>query len=150
MNLLCPIGGLIIDKIFKSANKWYIAAFGVTSAIYVGVMVMPDTISPGAATVISLLPSAIAMMLYGVIWSGLKECRFKTIYAGTVIGIGSLIGYLPDFFYFTMFGRWMDSYGNAAYKMIFGFLLATAILGMVLAFIMKAMIAKKKRLEAEV
>lgn len=150
MNLLCPTGGLIIDKIFKSANKWYIAAFGVTSAIYVGVMVMPDTISPGAATVISLLPSAIAMMLYGVIWSGLKECRFKTIYAGTVIGIGSLIGYLPDFFYFTMFGRWMDSYGNAAYKMIFGFLLATAILGMALAFIMKAMIAKKKRLEAEV
>ena len=44
----------------------------------------------------------------------------------------------------------MDSYGNVAYKMIFGFLLATAILGMVLAFIMKAMIAKKKRLEAEV
>ncbi len=148
MNLLCPIGGIIIDRIFKSANKWYITAFAITTAIYAGVMVMPNTIHPGAATIISLLPSAIAMMLYGVIWSGLKECRFRAVYIGTVIGIGSVLGYLPDFFYHTMFGYWMDNYGNASYKMIFGFLMSTAVIGMITAIVMRKMISKKKLAEA--
>ena len=88
MNLLCPVGGYIIDRVFKSANKWYITAFAITTAIYAGVMIMPDTVSPGFATFVSLLPSMVAMMLYGVIWSGLRECKFKAAYFGTVIGIG--------------------------------------------------------------
>lgn len=144
MNLLCPVGGYIIDRIFKSANKWYITAFAITTAIYAGVMIMPDTVSPGFATFVSLLPSMVAMMLYGVIWSGLRECRFKAAYFGTIIGIGSILGYTPDFFYFTIFGKWMDTYGNAAYKMIFGFLMATAVLGMVLAIIMRVLINRNK------
>ena len=40
------------------------------------------------------------MMLYGVIWSGLKECKFNSAFIGTVIGIGSVLGYAPDFFLF--------------------------------------------------
>lgn len=144
MNLLCPVGGYIIDRVFKSANKWYITAFAITTAIYAGVMIMPDTVSPGFATFVSLLPSMVAMMLYGVIWSGLRECRFKAAYFGTVIGIGSILGYTPDFFYFTIFGKWMDTYGNAAYKMIFGFLMATAVLGMVLAIVMRVIISRNK------
>ena len=144
MNLLCPVGGYIIDRVFKSANKGYITAFAITTAIYAGVMIMPDTVSPGLATVVSLLPSMVAMMLYGVIWSGLRECKFKAAYFGTVIGIGSILGYTPDFFYFTIFGKWMDTYGNAAYKMIFGFLMATAVLGMILAVIMRVLISRNK------
>lgn len=145
MNLLCPVGGFIIDRVFKSANKWYITAFGITTAIYAGVMIMPDTVSPGFATFVSLLPSMVAMMLYGVIWSGLRECKFEAAYFGTVIGIGSILGYAPDFFYFTIFGKWMDAYGNAAYKMIFGYLMATAILGMVLAIIMRILISRNNQ-----
>ena len=144
MNLLCPVGGYIIDRVFKSANKWYITAFAITTAIYAGVMIMPDTVSPGLATFVSLMPSMVAMMLYGVIWSGLRECKFKAAYFGTVIGIGSILGYMPDFFYFTIFGKWMDTYGNAAYKMIFGFLMATAVLGMVLAIVMRVLISRNK------
>ena len=144
MNLLCPVGGYIIDRVFKSANKWYITAFAITTAIYAGVMIMPDTVSPGFATFVSLLPSMVAMMLYGVIWSGLRECKFKAAYFGTVIGIGSILGYTPDFFYFTIFGKWMDTYGNAAYKMIFGFLMATAVLGMILAIVMRVLISRNK------
>ena len=97
MNLLCPLGGYVIDKIFKSANKWYVTAFTAMIIIYAGVMIMPGTVAvPGAATFVSLLPAAVAMMLYGVIWSGLKECKFKAAYTGTVIGIGSVLGYAPD------------------------------------------------------
>ena len=107
-------------------------------------MIMPDTVSPGFATFVSLLPSMVAMMLYGVIWSGLRECKFKAAYFGTVIGIGSILGYTPDFFYFTIFGKWMDTYGNAAYKMIFGFLMATAVLGMILAIVMRVLISRNK------
>lgn len=144
MNLLCPIGGILVDKLFKSATKWYAVAFGITIAIYAGVMVMPATVGAGFATFVSLLPSAIAMMLYGVIWSCLKECKFKVAYVGTVIGIGSIIGYLPDFFYYVIFGYWMDHYGNAAYKMIFGYLLATAVIGMIAALATRILVKKRK------
>ena len=142
MNLLCPLGGYVIDKIFKSANKWYVTAFTAMIIIYAGVMIMPGTVSSGAATFVSLLPAAVAMMLYGVIWSGLKECKFKAAYTGTVIGIGSVLGYAPDFFYFPIFGRWMDTYGNGAYKMIFGFLMVTAVIGIIMAILMKLRIKK--------
>lgn len=144
MNLLCPIGGIFVDKVFKSSTKWYIVSFGITIAIYVGVMVMPASVGPGFATFVSLLPSAIAMMLYGVIWSCLKECKFAVAYMGTVIGIGSIIGYLPDSFYYVIFGHWMDTYGNAAYKMIFGFLLATAVIGMLAAYVTRVLVKRKK------
>lgn len=63
------------------------------AAIYAFVMIMPNTVSSGFATFVSLLPAAIAMMLYGVIWSGLKECKFNSAFIGTVIGIGSVLGY---------------------------------------------------------
>lgn len=135
MNLLSPLGGYFVDKVFKSSTKWYVTAFGITSAIYIGVMLMPAGIGSGMATFISLLPSAIAMMLYGVIWSCLRECKFSPIYTGTIIGIASIIGYLPDSFYYVIFGNWMDKYGNNAYKMIFGFLLTTAIIGMIASII---------------
>ena len=142
MNLLCPLGGYIIDKIFKSANKWYITAFAIMAAIYAFVMIMPNTVSSGFATFVSLLPAAIAMMLYGVIWSGLKECKFNSAFIGTVIGIGSVLGYAPDFFYFPIFGKWMDLYGNEAYRMIFGFLMGSAIVGIIMAVLIRIRIKK--------
>lgn len=142
MNLLCPLGGYIIDKIFKSANKWYITAFAIMAAIYAFVMIMPNTVSSGFATFVSLLPAAIAMMLYGVIWSGLKECKFNSAFIGTVIGIGSVLGYAPDFFYFPIFGKWMDLYGNDAYRMIFGFLMGSAIVGIIMAVLIRIRIKK--------
>lgn len=147
MNLLCPIGGIIVDKIFKSSTKWYITAFGITIVIYGGVLIMPSSISPVLATIVSLLPSAIGMMLYGVIWSGLQECKFKPVYAGTVIGIASIIGYLPDSFYYIIFGKWMDKFGNNAYPMIFGFLMGTAALGMVITILMRKLIKKNNKKE---
>lgn len=149
MNLLSPIGGYFVDKVFKSATKWYVIAFSITCLIYVGVMLMPASVGSGVATVVSLLPSAVAMMLYGVIWSCLKECKFSPVYTGTIIGIASIIGYLPDTFYYVIFGNWMDKYGNSAYKMIFGFLLATAIIGMIAAIVIHH-ISHRKNVKEEV
>lgn len=148
MNLLSPIGGYFVDKVFKSSTRWYIVAFSITSLIYIGVMLMPSSVGSGVATFVSLLPSAVAMMLYGVIWSCLKECKFSPVYTGTIIGIASIIGYLPDTFYYVIFGKWMDKYGNSAYKMIFGFLLVTAVIGMVASIIIHH-ISHKQKCKAE-
>ncbi|MDD3173425.1 MAG: MFS transporter [Herbinix sp.] len=148
MNLLSPLGGYFVDKIFKSSTKWYVIAFGITSLIYIGVMFMPAGIGSGVATAISLLPSAIAMMLYGVIWSCLKECNFSAVYTGTIIGIASIIGYLPDSFFYVIFGNWMDNYGNNAYKMIFGFLLTIAIVGMMASILVHYISHKQKKAKA--
>ena len=73
--------------------------------------------------------------------------EFKPVYAGTVIGIASIIGYLPDSFYYIIFGKWMDKFGNNAYPMIFGFLMGTAALGMVITILMRKLIKKNNKKE---
>ena len=135
LSLISPVGGFLVDRIFKSAVKWYAWAFGITCLVYTGVLLAPANLGFTAEKIISLIPSMVAMMLYGVCWSCLRELKYEPTYIGTMIGIGSIIGYLPDFFYFVLFGRWIDRYGNAAYKMIFGFLLGSAALGLLNSFL---------------
>ena len=52
---------------------------------------------------------------------------------GTVIGISSIIGYLPDSIYSVLFGKWLDNKGAAGIQYLY-FLVASGILGAVLAF----------------
>ena len=61
---------------------------------------------------------------------------------GSVIGIASLLGFLPDTFYSSMCGSWIEQYGTDAFKMIFGTCIAAAVLGLVCAFISDRMIVK--------
>ena len=47
-----------------------------------------------------------------------------------------------DSFYYIIFGKWMDKFGNNAYPMIFGFLMGTAVLGMAITILMRKLIKK--------
>lgn len=61
---------------------------------------------------------------------------------GSVIGIASLIGFIPDTFYLSMCGKWLEQYGNKAYNMIFAFCLGAAIIGFAGAYISDRKIKK--------
>ncbi len=61
------------------------------------------------AIIISMLASAFAMMMYGVMWSVLNEIDIPISYAATAIGIASMVIYLPDLFVPAMFGNWLDT-----------------------------------------
>jgi len=133
--LLAPLGGLLADKVFKSTAKWLTCAMLILAGLFIGVLLMPSGVSPFAASVYTLIPGAVAMMMYGVVFSIVSEAGISRTMTGTAIGIASIIGYLPDSIYHTMFGNWLDKYGGQqGYTTIFGFLAASGVVGAALAF----------------
>lgn len=132
--LLSPIGGILADKVFKSTCKWLSTSFIILAVLFGGVLLLPSDISPMAASVYTLIPGAVTMMMYGVVFSSVSEAGIPRKLTGTVIGIASIIGYLPDSLYSVLFGRWLDNKGAAGYTNIFMFLVASGIVGAVLAY----------------
>ena len=132
--LLAPVGGILADKVFKSTCKWLSVSFVILAVLFGGVLLIPSDISPMVASIYTLLPGAVTMMMYGVVFSSVSEAGISRTMTGTVIGISSIIGYLPDSIYSVLFGKWLDNKGAAGYTNIFIFLVAYGILGAVLAF----------------
>ena len=132
--LLAPVGGILADKVFKSTCKWLSVSFVILAVLLGGVLLIPSDISPMVASIYTLLPGAVTMMMYGVVFSSVSEAGISRTMTGTVIGISSIIGYLPDSIYSVLFGKWLDNKGAAGYTNIFIFLVASGILGAVLAF----------------
>ena len=131
--LLAPVGGILADKVFKSTCKWLSVSFVILAVLFGGVLLIPSDISPMVASIYTLIPGAVTMMMYGVIFSSVSEAGISRKMTGTVIGIASIIGYLPDSIYSVLFGRWLDDKGAAGYTNIFMFLVASGIVGAVLA-----------------
>ena len=129
------MGGLLADKVFKSTCKWLSTAFVILAALFGIVLILPAGISPVTASLYTLLPGAFAMMMYGVIFSTVSEAGIPRAMTGTVIGIASIIGYLPDSIYSVLFGSWLDTHGAAGYNYIFTFLAVSGIVGAVLSML---------------
>ncbi len=127
--LLSPIGGLLADKVFKSTSKLFIVLFAIIAATFFGVLYLPEGMSSTAVGIYSLLPGAFGLMLYGIVFSVIRELGIKPMVAGTAIAIASIIGYSPDFFMSTLFGYWLDTHGNAGYNYIFITLGSICLLG---------------------
>ena len=133
--LLAPIGGIIADKVLHSTSKWLSISFFLLAICYAGVLLLNEGTSSIVAVVYSLIPGAIGLMMYGVIFSVVSEAGVPRRMTGTIIGLTSIIGYLPDFFYSPMFGRWIDRSGNAGYNKIFLFLAGSAFIGAILSLV---------------
>ena len=67
---------------------------------------------------------------------------------GSVIGIASLLGFLPDTFYTSLCGSWLEADPVGGYKNIFMAACAAMVLGLVCAFLADRLI-KKYRASAE-
>lgn len=130
-----PLGGFIADKWFKSVSKEQILGQAACIATLGIFLVIPGGI-PGGILVVLLLLVGVAMFLCkGTYFSVQPELGIPTNVSATAVAIATLIGYLPDMFVHTMFGKWIDTYGDAGYSRIIIYGVATAALGCVAAYI---------------
>ena len=132
--LLAPVGGYMADKVFKSTSKWFMVAFSLLGVFYVSIIFLPSNVSITVATIISLIPGALALMLYGIVFSIVSETKIPITVTATAIGIASIIGYAPDLFFSAMFGSWIDKYGNGGYVKIFMFLAFVTLIGLLSSY----------------
>lgn len=139
-----PIGGWIADKAFHSVCKEQVLGHALCVA-GIGVFLI---IPAGTPTVlISLFLILVGVFMFtvkGTTFSVQEELGIPLHISGSAVAIATLIGYLPDMYVHTMFGNWIDRYGNDGYTKIFLYGMATAAICVVVALV-GVLIARKKK-----
>jgi sugar phosphate permease len=127
--LLAPLAGYISDKILRSTARMFIIGFAALAVLFFVLTVMPATASRMFVVVWSLIPGVISAMMYGIMFSVLKEAKIPGFLSGTAIGIVSIVGYLPDFAFGPIFGGLIVKFGNKGFTYIFSILVVLALVG---------------------
>ncbi|MBE6031033.1 MAG: MFS transporter [Clostridiales bacterium] len=132
--VIAPVGGIMADKVFKSTSTWYIVAFAITAVMWIIPLFFGPETNATFVCIYSLLPSLVIFALYSVTYSILRELHINPMVAGTAIGIGSFFpGFIVDGVWPTLFGTWLDKFGNQGYTYIFIFLAADCAVGILVA-----------------
>jgi len=128
-----PLGGYLADKAFKSVSKEQLLgqlACLVTIGIF---LVLPGGTSGGLLVVLLLLVGIAMFLCKGTYFSIQPEMGIPTHISATAVAIATFVGYIPDMFVHTMFGNWIDAYGDAGYTKILFYGVGTAVLGVIAA-----------------
>ncbi|MDD3402584.1 MAG: MFS transporter [Hespellia sp.] len=143
-NVGAVVGGIVTDKI-KSSIKFILWSFVIMAVLLVAFVLTPGLPSLlMVAVVLGLCIRLVQTAVRGVYFVPLDEAKIPNKYVGTAAGVVSVIGFAPDAFLFTIWGKIMDANpGEAGYKMMFGALIGFCAVGFVLTLVLKKMLAKK-------
>lgn len=108
-------------------------------------LVLPGGTSGGLLVVLLLLVGIAMFLCKGTYFSIQPEMGIPTHISATAVAIATFVGYIPDMFVHTMFGNWIDAYGDAGYTKILFYGVGTAVLGVIAAV---WAIAQAKRLQS--
>lgn len=133
------LAGLLADR--YSATGLAKISFGALGALYLitAALTAPGFSDPAGATWVLLLnvvgTSALLYGLRSLYFAQLAETGVARVSTGTAVGIVSLLGYTPDFFFPALAGALVESQQNAAdgYALLFVLLAAFALLGLLSA-----------------
>lgn len=142
------LGGLAANKL-KSTTKWYvICAIGTITSTVTFMLLKDSGIAIMVLSVISILPSAFMLLVYGLSSSLYEEYGIPLGVTGTAIGVVSIIGYAPDTLFQPILGKMLDNQGDAGFQSVFLFFLAVGVVGLV-ASVLALGINKKRRAQID-
>ena len=124
-----PIGGIIADRI-GSPCKVIIGSNMLMIILLSLFFVLP--MNEGAAFLsiaLSLLVAVVNFAGYNIMFATIEEAHIPRYLTGTAVGIVSIMGYSPDGFINTVFGNWLDNYGDAWHHYIFLTLIGMSVIG---------------------
>lgn len=115
-----PIGGYFIDR--KGGRSTPIVMFGsVATLVFTVIIVLlpkqADLFAPFIC--IAILVTMSSYLNSSALYTPVTEARVPFAYVGTVLGIASALGYSTDAWIYNVCGHWVDTYGDAAYNIIF-------------------------------
>lgn len=84
---------------------------------------------------LSILVSLVTFAGYNIMFASMEEAHIPRYLTGTAVGVISIIGYTPDSFVNTIFGNWLDRYGDAGHNYIFLALIGMCFIGSCAAFL---------------
>lgn len=142
-----PLAGIVADKI-GSSTKCLFGGFivvAITQAIF---LITPGNPSLVYVILVNMLVLTILMFAFrGIYFATVDESNIPINVTGIVVGFVSVIGFLPDAFYYTLIGSWLDKYGDMAYKYIFSLSLACSVLGIIASYTLLKIVNREKKEE---
>ena len=131
-----PVGGLMSDKVHKSAAKHIRMGFLVCIIAMAAFMLIPHEQLGQAGmwmvgAVCTLLFGAIVFTMRAVFFAPMDEVKVPHEITGAAMSLASLVIYLPNTFAYVMYGNFLDRYpGMAGYRIVFGVMIAWAVVGL--------------------
>lgn len=116
--LVAPLGGWLGDRM-KSNTTVIVAGFILASFFILLVIFLPPSVPIVIAIIVVLAIAIFDNLLMPFQYSSCREAMIPPKYMGTVIGLTTIL--IPDLFVPSMFGSWLDSFGNDGYTYIFLF-----------------------------
>ena len=141
-----PIGGLLVDKKFKSATKYLRFTFLLSAVAMVIFILLPhETMNIYIGMVATLGFGAIIFTQRAVFFAPLDEIDIPDQISGSAVVIACLVGYAPSIFAFTMYGSILDAApGMAGYRYVFMIMIAFALMGFIISRYLAKLIKNKK------
>lgn len=139
-----PMAGVIADKV-NSSVKILTSGFVIVCINIVIYLLTPRNPSFLMVALLNMLVLSILIFGFrGIYYAAVDEANIPIEYTGAVVGFVSLIGFIPDAFFYTLVGGWLDNKGNTGYTYLFLLMLACAILGLLSSFTLKMIIQREK------
>ncbi|AVQ30737.1 MFS transporter [Fusobacterium varium] len=144
-----PVGGMLVDKKFKSATKFLRVALIAAAVAMFGFILLPhETMNVYVGMVCTLGFGAIIFSMRAVFFAPIDEIKVPRHISGAAMSIACIFGYSPQMFAFALYGNMLDRHpGMAGYRMVFMTMIGFAIVGVVITTILLGMIKKKKNQE---
>ena len=145
--IVCQLIGASLAAVLatkmKNSSKPMIGAGIIGIVCFVGMLLIPASAAVlwpvMALTIVASMAVYVFRALY---YATVDESGTPKNVVGSVIGIASLIGFLPDTFYTSLCGSWLDADPVGGYKNIFMAACAAMVLGLVCAFFAERLIKK--------
>ena len=144
-----PVGGMLVDKKFKSATKFLRVALIAAAVAMFGFILLPhETMNVYVGMVCTLGFGAIIFSMRAVFFAPIDEIKVPRHISGAAMSRACIFGYSPQMFAFALYGNMLDRHpGMAGYRMVFMTMIGFAIVGVVITTILLGMIKKKKNQE---
>lgn len=140
--IAAPVSGIIADKI-HSVTKVVLGCYVLMLIGMVGIVLCPPSAMVFLIIEMIVLCTAI-FACRGIYFATVDEANIPMKIMGTAVGLISVIGFLPDVFISTIFGSFLDKYGDiGGYHAIFVTMLVFVVIGLIMSIIL--MITNKKK-----
>ena len=147
--IICQLIGASLSALLatklKNSSKPMIGAGIIGIVCFLGMILIPASAAVlWPVMIITVVASMAVYVFRGLYYATVDECGTPKNVVGSVIGIASLIGFLPDTFYTSLCGSWLEADPVGGYRNIFMAACAAMVLGLVCAFLAERLIRKHR------
>ncbi len=144
-----PLGGILVDKKFKSPTRFLRVALGVSAiAMTIFILLPHETLNTYVGMALTLGFGTIIFSMRAVFFAPIDEIKVPKEISGAAMSIACILGYAPQMFAFTLYGSMLDRYpGILGFRIVFCFMIGFSLLGIVITTILLKMIKNKKNSE---